>query len=112
MITNLRIELDDDQLRSVRAALGRGGKATRKDVSAWALRLLFDAVKGAPAPVRRQSKPVQAKAQLENRARDWDAATEAADDAVCGHCGFTKERHGKMAFSCPPPHHTRFRGIT
>lgn len=32
----------------------------------------------------------------------WDRAAEAKPTAVCAVCGYTKDEHGRMAFTCPP----------
>lgn len=51
---------DDEQLRSVRAAIGRGGKATRKECLTFIDRAVRTALDAAPTPRRARVKPVTA----------------------------------------------------
>jgi hypothetical protein len=93
---HLSLELDDERLRRIRAALGRGGPATRKEVRAWAQRLLDDGLARAPEPKRRRVRP-EPVATLEP---EPDIAV--TDDTRCRHCQRRRESHGKMSATCLP----------
>lgn len=50
------VNFEEHDLRTIRAAIGRGGKATRKECAIFIDRAVRDAVKRAPEP-----KPARAK---------------------------------------------------
>lgn len=110
MRLNVTLVLSDDERRRVRAALGRGGVATRADCRIWLQRLVADTLQAGPAPkVRRKAAPKPEPAKPEP-ARDQLPLT---DDSVCLNCGRTYDRHGKMSQTCLPatgvPLGARFR---
>lgn len=50
MKVNIGLVLNDEQLRTIRAALGRGGVATRKECRYFVERAIEAALKAAPDP--------------------------------------------------------------
>lgn len=91
MKINLSITLDEAQLRSVRAAQGRGGKATRSDVRVFANRAIRAALDAAPA-----AKPKRVRvAKVAPAPLEWNA--------ICKNCGETRERHGRLFLTCSKP---------
>ena len=60
MKVNIGLVLNDDQLRTIRAALGRGGVATRKECRYFVERAIEAAFKKAPEP-KPKRRPVPKK---------------------------------------------------
>ena len=112
MTINLKLDLNEDQLRRVRAAHGRGGKATRNECRVWLNRLIAAGIIALPEPKVRGRKPgeePQAVTRARAKAAERRERAEAApDEALCRHCRKPKADHGRMGFSCPAP----FRGTT
>ncbi len=127
MIVQLRLDLDDNKRKAVRRALGhKGGLATRKEVTAWAMRLLedFSAAAGAQVkaseahtvgmePPTPENDPVgrftpDRSDRRSGSVERFRAAENAPAEAVCKHCGKAKDRHGRMGYSCPAGHYTVF----
>lgn len=107
MTINLKLVLNEEQLRRVRATLGRGGKATRAECRVWLNRVLSEGLAGLPEPkVRRKPAPPEPKTSTAALRRK--AAEDAPDFALCERCGHRKEEHGRMGFACPPPHRSTF----
>jgi hypothetical protein len=100
--TNLRLVLNDDQLRRIRAgAYKRGGPATRKEVQMWVTLLVGRALQQAPDPITRRKRP-PTTAPLADAETGQPVVAEVTDETVCRHCGRARERHGKMLQTCLP----------
>jgi hypothetical protein len=56
MTVIVRFSFGEDALRTVRAAIGRGGKATRKECQVFIDRAVRKALEHAPEPKRQQPK--------------------------------------------------------
>lgn len=107
MRINVTIVLDEAQLRRVRAAHGRGGKATRAECRTWFQRVVLDAIAGAPEPkVRRKREtpapPAAALGSDRKPALPGVEPTEVTDETRCRHCKRRRENHGRMMGTCPP----------
>lgn len=101
MNVTVKLYLSDEDRRKVRAALGRGGMATRSETRIFAQHAYATALGGAPEPKVRRAKAVPDAKVSADTARQ--AAVEAPEDALCAHCGRPKASgHGKMAFTCLP----------
>jgi hypothetical protein len=116
VIVNVKLDLCDDDLRRIRAIVGRGGVATRTEVRTWVDRLVQGGLRLAPEPKRR----TQAKRHLASCVQvagrwlcaadcdlhvvvDVEAEQAAVTDATrCRHCKRTRESHGKMLLTCLP----------
>lgn len=101
MNVNVKFALSDEDKRKIRAAIGRGGMATRSEVRVFVQHAYAEALRGAPEPkARRATATPEARASADHARQ---AAVDAADDAVCANCGRPKKSgHGAMAFSCLP----------
>lgn len=97
MRINLPLELTDTERRTVRAALGRGGVATRKEIRVFAEHAIRSAISAAPAP-----KPVRQAGQVAAPARAIDQLQALPDDTKCRLCERPKSLHGRMGLTCPP----------
>ena len=84
--------LSEGQLRQVRVALGRGGKATRKDVRYWAERLLSESIRNLPDAKPARKKRVEPPAPI----------TPGSTTDRCSICRYPRDEHGKMGGTCPP----------
>lgn len=110
MTINLKLQFTEDQLRRVRAAHGRGGKATRNECRVWLNRIIAAGVQGLPEPKRRGRQPApdyvpQAVTRAREKAAERrKAAEDAPDEAICHNCRRPKSDHGRMGFSCPAPY--------
>jgi hypothetical protein len=62
MRVNHAFEFSDDTLRTIRAALGRGGAATRKECRVFIARAVEAALKAAPTPKPKRAKVAKVKA--------------------------------------------------
>jgi pyruvate/2-oxoglutarate dehydrogenase complex dihydrolipoamide acyltransferase (E2) component len=102
----LTLTMDEPQLRRVRTATGRGGKATRADVRIWASRVLQEALQEAPTPKLRRPKgnpPAPApEAPTAPLAAPQPPRAEVTDETRCRHCRRRRENHGLMSQTCPP----------
>jgi hypothetical protein len=112
MTINLKLDLNEEQLRRIRAAHGRGGKATRNECRVWLNRTIAAGLIALPEPKVRGRKPGQepqavtrARAKAEERRAK---AAAAPDEARCHHCRRPKADHGRMGYACPAP----FRGTS
>lgn len=76
MITTVRFAFDEDMLRSVRAGVGRGGKATRKEVREFVEVAVHAAIRRLPPPKRRKPKA----SIVERRASLTVAPAETPDE--------------------------------
>lgn len=104
MKVNFSLVLDDDALRRVRAAQGRGGKATRSDVRMWLQRLADAGLRHAPEPkVRRKASPAAQEAAGATKSPVAEAQDVSTDETLCGRCGWTRGQHHALARHCPPP---------
>lgn len=56
MTVKTRFNFTDEEVRTIRAAIGRGGKATRKECVVFIDRAVRTALAAAPEPKRRQPK--------------------------------------------------------
>lgn len=104
MKVSLSIEVPDHIRAGIRAHFNRGGKATRNEVRVWINQAIAAAGRALPAPKVRAKRVAGGtligpfvpshvrRAQIE----------ALPDEAVCARCGKTKERHGRMGFTCPP----------
>ena len=93
MRANVAVELSETDRRRIRAALGRGGMATRREFRIFADRAIRDAIAATPEPrpTRRAKAPAPAT----------PIALES-DDARCSTCERPKVEHGRMGRTCPP----------
>lgn len=120
MKVNCALELSDQDRRRVRAAIGRGGVATRKEIRIFAERAIRGALAAAPEPKPKRgsregvmSRPFAYAPGHAPGARQTLAELQALpDDARCALCGRPKDEHGRMGLTCPPrsgqPHGRRF----
>jgi len=76
MVTAVRFNFNEDTLRAIRASLGRGGIATRKEVKAFVEVAVHAALKSAPPPKRRRPKA----AVIEKRASMAVTPAETPDE--------------------------------
>ena len=103
MTVTIRMDVDDERRRRIRAAMGRGGMATRAEVKAWVDQRVELGVLELPAPKRRgRAAPAAPATEPSRFASRFEAAKAASELVVCRHCGTKKLRHGKMGFTCPP----------
>jgi hypothetical protein len=95
---NIKVTIDERDRRRVRAAVGRGGLATRAEVKVFALSAYRQSLSSAPEPKPKRGTP---KVDPVSTGGSRFAAALVADaDATCKHCGKAKARHGKMGFAC------------
>jgi hypothetical protein len=99
MKVHCALEMTDTDRRRVRAAIGRGGVATRKEIRIFAERAIRRALETGPEPKTRQ-RP--APAASTPKAMALEQLRALPDDTMCARCGRTKADHGRMGFSCPP----------
>jgi len=122
---NLSLELTDHDRRTVRATIGRGGVATRKEIRIFAERAIRGAIAAAPEPKRSRRKALEVEPVVDGRylgSHVWDPSPEAlarvarlaarkelelrqqaaSDDTICELCRRRKDEHGKMGLTCPP----------
>lgn len=80
-------QFDEVQLRTIRASIGRGGRATRKECAVFINRAVSKALDAAPdpKPVRRKVKKVETWKRAECR---------CTDDAKCAAC---RQSHARIA---------------
>ena len=101
MNVTVKLALTETDRRTIRAAMGRGGQATRSDVRTFVDRAYREALGAAPEP-KRARVPFDAPAASTRPGR-LAAAEAAPADALCRHCGRPKAiGHGRMGFSCLP----------
>ena len=105
MKIHLSLELTDTDRRTVRAAIGRGGVATRKEVRIFAERAIRGAIAAAPDPKpKRAARPAPPPPS---------PIALLPPDTPCARCGRPKDDHGLMSLTCPPrtgrAHGGRFR---
>lgn len=81
MITTVRFPFDEEMLRSIRAGLGRGGKATRKECREFIEVAVHAAIRRLPPPKRRKPKA----SIVEQRASLTVAPAETPDDLRAVH---------------------------
>jgi hypothetical protein len=97
MKVNISLELDDERLRRIRAALGRGGTATRSEVRVWVDRLVQGGLRAAPEPKRRRVAAPKPEPTPEP-----EPDVEVTDETPCRHCQRQRQSHGKMMGTCLP----------
>lgn len=107
MRINLTVVLDEEQLRRVRATVGRGGRATREECRIWLQRVMQIALQHAPEPKRRRAKVAApaAPAVVDSAREPALPEVESApvtDETRCRHCKRRYENHGRMSQMCPP----------
>lgn len=90
MKTNVSIRMTDDDRARVRAALGRGGLATREEIRIFVDRAIVRALAQTPEPKRRRPKPAPAPT-----AAPMDPSTP------CATCGKTLADHYSISKTCP-----------
>lgn len=90
MTVRLRFDISEDQRRAIRAALGRGGKATRKECSLFIERAAQQAIEEAPKP-RVRAKRVKG-AGMSVRSDASPAAAEARIARAFGHSSLSELR--------------------
>ena len=97
MRTNLgTLELPDADLRAIAKDLGRrGGKASREDVKAWALKAIADKLSSL------DFVPIATKPEPALQAVAYD---DIDDSTVCDSCSRPKHQH--MIGYCPSGRHT------
>lgn len=101
MKINHSLELDENKLRQVRAAGGRGGRATRAEVRIWLNRIITAAIAELPpAKVRacntsRMNRPTVSSAAADPQREAREAA------APCDNCGNFKSAHVGRLLACP-----------
>jgi hypothetical protein len=106
MRVNVAIEVSDDERRRLRAAINRGGMASRMEVRVLAERLVREQIQNAPAPkVRRKpvERPLDGGLTASQVVDAIDGARDrtAASDAVCVTCGKIKAEHMGQRLHCP-----------
>lgn len=94
MKTNLPLELTDTDRRRIRAAIRRGGLATRSEIRIFADRAIREAIAAAPDP-----KPAR---RLKAAAPAPTAVQQLPGDTRCQLCERPKDDHGRMSLTCPP----------
>jgi len=106
MRVNVTIVMDEEQLRRVRATVGRGGRATRDEVRIWLQRVMQVALTHAPEPKRRRVKAAAPPPAVVDTTRapalpEVESAP-VTDETRCRHCARRYENHGRMSQTCPP----------
>lgn len=97
MKTNIAFDFSELDRRTVRAALKRGGMATRKELRIFVDRAIRDALAKAPEPKpKRQKKAAPVVDQKRHALDTWP------DDTRCTNCNRVKADHGRMSQSCLP----------
>jgi hypothetical protein len=87
MKVRVAFSFEETQLRTIRAAIGRGGRATRNECVVFINRAVTKAIEAAPEP-----KPARKKAtKVETWKRD---ACRCTEDAICAAC---RDRHARIA---------------
>lgn len=87
MTVVVRFELSEAQLRTVRAAYGRGGVATRKESSLFINRAVAEALDKAPEPkVKRVARRVEVKPP------PVAATCSCGDGPLCPVCRAKRDR--------------------
>ncbi len=101
MRVNAAFDFPEPQLRSIRAALGRGGVATRKDCRVFILRAVEAALKAAPTPkaARRKALP-----ESEPHTVGTDAPTPENDPAGRFRVDKSLEYEHRMGYHRDKPH--------
>jgi hypothetical protein len=102
MKVRFAVGFDEAQLRSIRASIGRGGKATRKECQVFidrAVRLALDkAPEAKPVRVKR-AKPEPEVTREESTTEEHDRL-RATRERIAKHYG-TRERSWRMPRNCP-----------
>lgn len=87
--------LSDDDLRSIRAAHGRGGKATRKECLTFIDRAVRDAIQAAPTPKPARGARVTADSIAKNvedlHARKYPTGCPSLCEACASRLGIANE---------------------
>lgn len=97
MKINLSLDVTDQDRRTVRAAIGRGGVATRKEIRIFAERAIRGALAAAPEPKPRRQATTPPAAP-----RPLEQLQALPDETRCQRCERPKDEHGKMGLTCPP----------
>lgn len=97
MKANFSLDFTELDRRTVRASVGRGGQATRKELRIFVERAIRAALHNAPEP-----KPKRQKKAAVVVDQKREALNALPDDVRCKHCGRIKEDHGRMSMSCLP----------
>jgi len=107
MKTNYPLELNDTDRRRIRAAVGRAGMATRKEIRIFADRAIRKALAEAPDP-----KPVR---RPKSALPTPGAGEQVPGTTRCELCERPKDDHGRMSLTCPPrtgrPKGQRFKPV-
>lgn len=97
MKTNIAFDFSELDRRTVRAALKRGGMASRKELRIFVDRAVRDALAKAPEPKPKRQKKA---APVVDAKRE---AVEALPEGTrCKNCNRLKDDHGRMSLTCLP----------
>jgi hypothetical protein len=95
MKINHSLDLTDTDRARVRAAIGRGGLATRKEIRIFVDRAIRAAIASTPDPKPRRQKVAAAPGP-------FDQLHALPDETCCIRCERPKSDHGRMSLTCPP----------